>query len=42
MKKFKNTLNKAEPVKPEPAKAGPLKITAAKPAVPKIGGRRSS
>jgi len=37
MKKFKNTLNKAEAVKPEPAKAGPVKITAAKAEVPKIG-----
>jgi 1,4-alpha-glucan branching enzyme len=37
MKKFKNTLNKAEPVKAEPAKAGPVKIIAARPEVPKIG-----
>jgi 1,4-alpha-glucan branching enzyme len=45
MKKFKNTLNKAEPVKAEPAKAAPTKAApakstaavAAKPEVPKAG-----
>jgi len=37
MKKFKNTLNKVEAIKPEPVKAGPVKIKAAKPEVPKTG-----
>jgi len=37
MKKFKNTLIKAEPVKAEPAKVGPVKSTAVKPELPKAG-----